>query len=377
MSDLTSVQARMWCFTLPADEDLMQHIQWPVSSVRDPPLHWSGNKYFRYMKYQVERAPTTGLIHIQGFLCLTRGMRLCELKKHYSKRAHWEKSRGTIEDNDRYVSKEETKICGPFELGQRPEGGASKTKQRWQEVQDLAKRGYTRNQILMDMPCLAPQYRGIDAVIDSIKPPVENLREIKVFYISGSTGVGKTHHAITQFPNAFLVRGAYTPGKTFDLYQDETELILDEWSPYEWPLTLMNSILDKWKCPLSCRYANKYARWNTVVITTNVKLSECYSACLPQQTQSFKRRITYEIEMVGQVDTLNWASGNGELSPSTIKTPILVTDDEPCVPNTPTQQQGQKRSLPDGYKNCPDCMAPVIFHDGCQTCLVCGWDKTC
>lgn len=348
-----AVSGRMWCFTLPADEKEGEHIKWPLATRDLPPIHWASHYAFRYMKYQVEKAPSTGKIHLQGFICLKRALRLSQMKNAYSQRAHWEKSRGTIEDNDNYVSKQDTKVCGPFELGTRPEGGTSKTRARWETVKEMVKDGSNRNQILMDMPELAPQVRGIDALIEAFKPAPEISREITVFYIYGTTGVGKTHHALKQFPDAFLLRGKYQEGKSFDMYQGEKTLILDEWSPYEWPLTLMNSILDKWKCPLICRYSNKYAMWTTVVITTNAKFEDCYTACLPAQKASFERRLTYKMELTERVDVIHWEAQPG--SPD-------IT--EPVTPTTTS-----------GDQICPECKSFITPGEGCGICESCGWSK--
>lgn len=352
-------RARMWCFTLPADETKGEHLTWPMSGKDNLPIHWGSGVYFRYMKYQVERAPTTGKVHLQGYLCLKRGVRLTQLKNAYSQRAHWEKSRGTIEDNDLYVSKEDTKLCGPFELGTRPEGGASKTRARWATVQDMAKDGNTRNQILMDMPELAPQVRGIDAILEIYKPIPEVSREIKVFYLWGPTGVGKTHHALKKFPDGYLIRGKYQEGKSFDGYQLEKVLILDEWSPYEWPLTLMNSLLDKWKCPLTCRYFNKYAFWNTVVIATNAAPTECYTACLAAQKASFDRRITYKLEITERVDELIW-----EPQPGSPDIMVDDEDDETIIMGTPYIM-----------RTCSDCNGKLVNMEGCERCINCGNSK--
>jgi len=327
-------RARMWCFTLfGADDDgdeQLSRVLWLAATQDAPPLYWKERKSFKYMKYQVERAPDTGRLHIQGFVCLTQPMRMAEMKRHYSGTAHWEVSRGSLKENEDYCGKEESRVNGPFEAGTRPEGGASKTRDRWLAVQALAKQGLCRGQILMEMPELAPQYRGIDALIESIRPPFAISREITVFYIYGPTGVGKTHHALTQYPNAYLVRGAVIAGKSFDQYRDETELILDEWSPFEWPLTLMNSLLDKWKCPLMCRYQNTGARWTTVVITSNVKPEDCYTACLQDQRDSFLRRVTYRMELTERVESLDWDRSGG------VQSPPGDIPDAPTPPNSPS-----------------------------------------
>lgn len=46
-------RSRMWCFTLQADESKGEHLQWPLATVRDPPLHWADKADFKYMLYQV------------------------------------------------------------------------------------------------------------------------------------------------------------------------------------------------------------------------------------------------------------------------------------------------------------------------------------
>jgi len=248
------------------------------------------------------------------------------MKRHYSDRAHWEASRGTLKENEAYCTKEATRVNGPFEAGDRPEGGASKTRDRWLAVREMAVSGQTRDQILQEMPELAPQCRGIDALIESTRPPCAISRDVKVFYIYGPTGVGKTHHALTRYPNAYLVRGAYVAGKLFDQYNYETTVIFDEWSPLEWPLTAMNTLLDKWKCPLQCRYNNKYANWTTVVITSNVRPEECYTACLPLQRESFMRRLEYRMEMTSRCDALDWDLQDGVRSPDIPDAPTPPVD---------------------------------------------------
>lgn len=342
---------RRWCFTLPADEDKGEHISWAVSSRDNPPLHWGSSAHFRYCKYQVERAPTTGKIHLQGYLCLSRSLRLAQVKNAYSGRAHWERAYGTIEDNDRYVSKEETRVCGPFELGTRPEGGASKTRARWATVNEMIKDGSDRNTILQEMPELAPQVRGIDALIEANRKQPLISREVMTYYVYGPTGTGKTHHALHQFPTAYLVRGKYMEGKSFDQYQDEDTLILDEWSPLEWPLTLMNSLMDKWKCPLACRYFNKYAHWTRVIITTNFKPEECYVTVFAGQKESFKRRLTYIMNLDSRVETLEFPLR----APSS---PILVDDED----------------IADSEPKCT-CGGLIVFAEGCSRCLSCGDSK--
>ena len=109
------------------------------------PLDWHLKvKSFKYMVYQVERAPDTGKVHLQGFICFETGTRLSELKT-LSPRAHWEGTNGSVEDNEKYCSKAESRIAGPWTFGQRPEQGKRKDVEI---VYDMVKQGATDRELL-------------------------------------------------------------------------------------------------------------------------------------------------------------------------------------------------------------------------------------
>jgi hypothetical protein len=71
---------------------------------------------------QLEECPTTGRTHLQGFLVLPRAQRLSFVKAIHSG-AHWEAAKGTLEQNEAYCSKEESRYPGsaPTTWGERPE----------------------------------------------------------------------------------------------------------------------------------------------------------------------------------------------------------------------------------------------------------------
>lgn len=104
-----------WCFTLHADEEQGEHLTWLTASTLDPPLHWADRQHFRYMIYQVEQAPETGKIHLQGYLNFKAKVSLVMLKRLYSSTAHWEVARGTLAENIAYCSKDKSRIVGPFD----------------------------------------------------------------------------------------------------------------------------------------------------------------------------------------------------------------------------------------------------------------------
>lgn len=93
-------QVRMWCFTIHGQlEELVELLD----AIASP-------KWGEYGKCQLEQCPETARYHLQGFLVFPRKQRLSALKKIHST-AHWEASRGSLESNEAYCSKETTRVA--------------------------------------------------------------------------------------------------------------------------------------------------------------------------------------------------------------------------------------------------------------------------
>lgn len=107
-------QGKRWCFTIHCigmDGATAQ----ALLDAMGPPA-WGV-----YGGGQVERAPTTGALHVQGFCVFATNKRLSALKQLHAT-AHWELMRGTLEQSEAYCSKEDTREPGtyPRTWGERP-----------------------------------------------------------------------------------------------------------------------------------------------------------------------------------------------------------------------------------------------------------------
>lgn len=267
---------RLWAITLFPDgltDDPTQS-----NPIVFPPCRWA--------VASLERAPTTGKLHIQGAIYYESQVHLSRLRTDFGDSGHYEPAKGTAQQNLDYCSKSETHVAGPWTVGTLPQQGK---RSDWHAVADMVKQKKTFNEIVTTYPHLAPMSKGITTLMEACLPPPTVIRDMTTIFIWGPSGVGKTHLALTTYPEAYLIRGKYMEGKSFDMYNNETVLILDEWDPSEWPLTEMNKLTDKWKCPLTCRYNNKYGRWNIVVITSVRSPHDCYSLNVRAQ---FLRRLT-------------------------------------------------------------------------------------
>ena len=98
-------QARRWCFTI------------NNPTAEDDPANWD----VAYCKWQKEQGKE-GTEHYQGYVELAKPGRLSAMKK-FNDRAHWEVCKGTQDQNIAYVSKEEGRLDGPWEKGEKKQQG--------------------------------------------------------------------------------------------------------------------------------------------------------------------------------------------------------------------------------------------------------------
>lgn len=71
----------------------------------------------KYFIGQLEKAPDTGKLHLQGYVELAQAKRLPWLKENLSRTAHWEAAKGSQDENRAYCSKDQTRQDGPWEFG--------------------------------------------------------------------------------------------------------------------------------------------------------------------------------------------------------------------------------------------------------------------
>jgi hypothetical protein len=75
-----------------------------------------------YSIYQLEKAPTTGKAHLQGYVHYKNPRSFAAVKK-LCPSAHLEIAKGSAQDNRKYCSKAESQLLGPWESGELPKPG--------------------------------------------------------------------------------------------------------------------------------------------------------------------------------------------------------------------------------------------------------------
>jgi len=106
---------RRWCFTIHKRD--VETTEWFLE-------YYGSINWGVFGTAQLEVCPDTGRLHIQGFVVCAKNQRMSAMKKLHST-AHWELSKGSLEQCEAYCSKDETRsdLAQPRTWGERPVQG--------------------------------------------------------------------------------------------------------------------------------------------------------------------------------------------------------------------------------------------------------------
>lgn len=118
-------------------------------------------------------------------------------------------------------------------------------------------------------------------------------RDVKVSYLYGPPGVGKTHGVFEAhgFEDVFSVSSWKNP---WDSYAGQRVLLLDEFAG-QLEFEFLLKLLDRYPLQLPARYADRWAAFDEVVLLSNLPLTELYRDVQerrPEQWGALKRRIS-------------------------------------------------------------------------------------
>ena len=278
-------QSRSWVFTLSA-----KHVSEDELREKLEGYTWIG---------QLERGEG-GYEHYQGYIENETPIRFSTLKKKFPT-IHLEIRKGTQLQAYEYVTKEETRI-GQI-LGNMEKPPEEKKRGRGQILESLHERirnGEKVDDIILTSPEAMPHYRTLrelESVAQRTAARKKKIRDMRVNYLYGKTGVGKTRYVHETYDDElFRVTDYENP---FDNYSGERVLVLDEFNS-QLKFELMLNLLDRYPTELHARFYNKWAAHDEVWIISNLKLEEMYPAVQqssPEQWQAFLRRIHHYYEM--------------------------------------------------------------------------------
>nr|QXP07728.1 MAG: replication associated protein [Arizlama virus] len=275
---------RNWVFTLNADEDAGEQIEWTNEGIPCPLGSWLDSSDITYLVCQVEQV---GHVHIQGYVEFKKAQRLAACKK-VNAQAHWEPRRGSQKQAIAYCQKEESRVNGPWELGEMKKQGS---RADLESIYEAVQQRKSNLQMVEDIgPSVAKFEKHINFLRMALLEKSSNRKVtgVKVITLYGPTGKGKTTTAIELFghddPATYYKVSAPAHKNTkvwFSGYTGQPVLILDEFSGNFVPVDYLKGLLDYHPLMVETKGGHAWACWTTVVITTNCTPNAWYSGIDP------------------------------------------------------------------------------------------------
>ena len=280
-------------------------------------------KNFKTLSY-VAMADEQGSCHHTHIFCVfSSRVRFSMVKKHFPE-AHVEKCKGSISENINYIKKsgkwvsddlkQETVIEGTFEEYGTPPPDSRGKRHDLTELYQMVADGLTNAEILaanQDYILCVEKIDKIRMILLTEKYKDTVRLDLRVVYVYGSTGTGKTRGVLQQngYTQVYRVTDYQHP---FDNYNGQPVLAFDEFRS-SLSIKDMLNYCDIYPLELPGRYNNKFACYSKVYIISNWPLERQYEhiqADDPETWKAFLRRIhevhVYKgdgrIEKYGSVD---------------------------------------------------------------------------
>lgn len=222
--------------------------------------------------------------HTHVFFALEHPTRFSTVKRRFPE-AHIDRAEGTASECRAYISKSGkwassdkamTSVLNTFEeWGEFPEehqGERADLALLYQFIKD----GLSNYEIMEQNPDYMLSLEKIERARQAVREQQyrEIFRQLKVTYIWGPTGTGKTRGVMEKYSYTGVYR-VTDYAHPFDSYAGENVLLLDEYSSNFKIRDLLN-YLDGYPLTLPARYSNRVACYTNVYIVSNLCLSKQY-----------------------------------------------------------------------------------------------------
>ena len=224
--------------------------------------------------FQAESAPTTGYKHFQGYFELNNKNRFEWIQKNIRKFEYLSERRAkTAKQAWDYATKKDTRIAGPWLLGEptTAESGANKATEQF--VQAI-KKGMTDKQLYDEFPSCMARLRHVPNEVRHLDDPVRTV-DLQVYVLYGPPGTGKSRMAQEKWPGIYKVPFCRS-GMWLTKRGDMRKTVLLEDFNGELPMKQFNRLIDRY--PEEVEIKNGHVWWlpDVVVITTNLLPNQWY-----------------------------------------------------------------------------------------------------
>lgn len=339
-------KSRNWCVTRQLDAREHAFMEGAARAGEAPCLDelWFVPKSdaIKSLVFQFERCPKTARIHMQAFVQFTSNRGMPFVKKTIGNEPHCEIMRGSVADASAYCRKPETRLFGPYLIGQEPSGGQGK-RTDLEALREMVKERKPALDIIEADAKFARYEKQINfmrfAYMEGLSDRQATGVDVKVFY--GATGTGKTFTAVNYCGKKDYYIAECPSQKNsklwFNGYEGQKTLILDDFSGDYCTLDFLKRLLDCYKLKVEFKGGFVWACWTTVIITTNYMPDTWYTNALaPVNVDPLKRRIDHIYEFLPDrlYVELDWAGKHiGDvLTTKCFELPLLPPGESQCTP---------------------------------------------
>ena len=270
---------------------------WNNPPSNDAPAAWPG---VEYCIWQREKG-ASGTEHLQGYVILEKSKRVTGMKK-LSREVHWESRKGSHSQAKEYVSKEDTRVDGPWTFGDEPEVKEQGKRNDLLLLKRKMDEGASEAEIAADVEVF-PVWARYYKVVARYKVLTGQQRCWPVFthVIWGAPGLGKTRKVSELAgPNAYWLPRPAGQSVWFDGYIGQEDLVIDEF--YGWiMLDLLMRILDRYPMQVETKGGSTPLLIKRCFITSNVAPLAWYPRVPPQRLNALWRRLEMPLGTVEQM----------------------------------------------------------------------------
>lgn len=254
--------------------------------------------FVRYGIFQKEVCPDTQRAHLQGYCEFDRPIRLARFQRILPG-VHCERRRGSRNRARNYCRKEDTRIDGPWEIGEWEAGGQGR-RTDLTEIKARIEDGAGPRQIADEYFNQWVVYRrSFAAYRDLLQQPRQHITEVHILW--GEAGSGKTRHVWELGLSVYPLPHPNGGSVWFDGYNGEQVLLLDDF--YGWiPVHLLLKLGDRYPLRVPIKGGMTQFVSTKLYITSNKPWSDWYKwdELGHELKQAFNRRITTCVHMINE-----------------------------------------------------------------------------